>query len=392
MSMQSTFLLILVTALLASCSNRQSTFQKQAEDTLSDGVLTLAESNLQEAPITITASSCVRSAGGQHDFFSEGDYWWPDPQNPQGPYVRKDGMTNPDNFTDHRKAMVRFSKIVGNLTSAYLLTDDTKYVTAALSHITAWFVDDSTKMNPNLLYAQAIKGRYTGRGIGIIDGIHLMEVAQSVRIFEAKGVISSEDLVVTKQWFADFSEWLMTHPYGKKEMVHPNNHSTCWNMQVAIFAKLAGKQEAFEFCYDNFVNTKMPNQMAEDGSFPLELARTKPYGYSLFNLDAFVANVLILSTEEHDLWSYQLADGRSIKKAITYMAPYVGDKSSWPLPADVMYWDKWPVSHPAFFFGALKFSDPQWFSLWQNNEHFPTTQEVVRNIPLRNPFIWTVDF
>src|SRR4051794_1705209 len=72
-------------------------------------VLTAAQKYLGEQPITITASSSSRSAGGLHDFFSEGDYWWPDPQNPDGPYVQRDGMSNPDNFNDHRRSLMRLS-------------------------------------------------------------------------------------------------------------------------------------------------------------------------------------------------------------------------------------------------------------------------------------------
>ncbi len=34
-------------------------------------------------------------------------------------------------------------------------------------------------MNPNLQYAQAIQGRFTGRGTGIIDTLHLVEVARA---------------------------------------------------------------------------------------------------------------------------------------------------------------------------------------------------------------------
>lgn len=389
--MKRLFSLITLFVLLASCSQSPKTchFCKDAKDLLYDDILKLAEQNMTEVPLTITADYCERSTGGKHDFFSEGDYWWADSLNPEGPYVQRDGMTNPDNFTAHRKAMIRFSTVVGNLTSAYLITREQKYVDAARTHIKAWFVEENTRMNPNLLYAQAIKGRHTGRGIGIIDAIHLMEVAQSVRIYEDKGLISGDELRAVKKWFGDFTEWLTTHPYGKAEMVHPNNHGTCWNMQVAIFSKLAEKEDILAFCYDNFINTLLPNQMALDGSFPLELARTKPYGYSLFNLDAFVMNALILSDDAHNLWEYELADGRGIKKAINYMTPYVADKSSWPLPADVMFWNNWPVAHPAFLFGALKYSDPAWFDLWKNNEHFPQTEEVIRNLPIRNPLLWT---
>ena len=58
-------------------------------------VLKAANKYLAEIPVTVTAASSPRSAGGKHDFFSEGDYWWPDPRNPDGPYIQRDGMTNP---------------------------------------------------------------------------------------------------------------------------------------------------------------------------------------------------------------------------------------------------------------------------------------------------------
>src|SRR5205814_3144466 len=118
-------------------------------------VLKNAAKYLNEPPVTVTAASSPRSAGGKHDFFSEGDYWWPDPNNPDGPYIQRDGMTNPGNFVEHRKAMVRMSIHVPTLAAAYRLTGDARYARQAVKHLLAWFVDDKTKMNPNLQYAQA---------------------------------------------------------------------------------------------------------------------------------------------------------------------------------------------------------------------------------------------
>src|SRR3954468_15806800 len=107
-------------------------------------VLKAANEYLSAAPITVTASSSPRSAGGKHDFFSEGDYWWPDPKNPDGPYIQRDGMSNPENFVEHRHAMIRLSEIVGTLASAYALTSDDKYVRQAVKHLKAWFVEPET--------------------------------------------------------------------------------------------------------------------------------------------------------------------------------------------------------------------------------------------------------
>ena len=143
-------------------------------------VLKAANQYLKELPITVTASTSPRSAGGLHDFFSEGDYWWPDPQNPDGPYIQRDGMTNPNNFVDHRKYLMRLSIQVPALVAAWKLTGDERYARHAVKHLRAWFIDEKTKMNPNLQYAQAIHGRFSGRGIGIIDTIHLVEVARAI--------------------------------------------------------------------------------------------------------------------------------------------------------------------------------------------------------------------
>src|SRR5512138_3231192 len=82
-------------------------------------IVTAARRYLRVAPVTITASTSPRRAGGKHDYFSEGDYWWPDPQNPAGPYVQRDGMSNPDNFNEHRRALIRLSVQVPVLAAAW---------------------------------------------------------------------------------------------------------------------------------------------------------------------------------------------------------------------------------------------------------------------------------
>src|SRR5207237_7010698 len=147
-------------------------------------VVAAAERYLRQAPVTVTTFPASRSAGGAHDFYSEGDYWWPDPRSPDSPYVRRDGETNPANFVAHRDAMRRLSQIVPALVAAYQLTRDARYARHAAAHLRAWFVDDATRMNPSLLYAQAIEGRATGRGTGLIDTIHLVEVARAAWVLE----------------------------------------------------------------------------------------------------------------------------------------------------------------------------------------------------------------
>ena len=385
-----------IIVLLLSCANRQkatnetvnASFNKEIRETLRREVMQEAEWAMQQEPVTVTVVTSSRSAGGKHDFFSEGDYWWPNPASADSPYIQKDGMTNPDNFVAHRQAMIRLSRIVGALASAYLLTHDEKYVQQAMKHCKAWFIDNATLMNPNLQFAQAIKGRFTGRGIGIIDTIQLMEVVQGLLSMQHAKSINENDLAAVRNWFDQYLQWLTTHQYGKAEMNAENNHGTCWAMQVACFARFTGNQKLMQFCSDRYKNVLLPNQMAENGSFPKELRRTKPFGYSIFNLDAMTTLCQVLSTKENDLWHYQTKDGKSIKKGIEFLYPYLADKNKWPYQHDVMYWDNWPVAQPSLVFGAVAFDNKAWLETWKRLDHDPTVEEVIRNLPVRHPLIW----
>ncbi len=350
-----------------------------------------AKAFLQTEPITVTAAYCERSAGGLHDFYSEGDYWWPDPNDPKAPYIQRDGQTNPGNFTAHRHAMVRLSEIVATLSSAWLLTGDQIYVDKAMEHLNAWFVDTATLMNPNMLYAQAIWGRHTGRGIGLIDAYHFVEVAHSIKILEEKGGISKEQTAPIKEWFSAFLKWMTTHQYGIDEMNTKNNHAVCWMATASSMAILTQNEEVIQLCKERFKNIALPEQMEKDGSFPKELARTKPYGYSLFNIDAFCNVARILSAGDDNLFEHKTPNGVSLKTSIEFIYPFIKDKGKWPYAKDIYIWEKWPVCHPALLFCGLAYNNPEYIDMYLKLPLYPIDKEVIRNLPVRHPVIWLID-
>jgi hypothetical protein len=366
-----------------------------------------AEAALALAPTTIVAAKNPRSAGGLHDFSSEGDYWWPDPKNPEGPYIQRDGMTNPDNFVAHRQFLLRFARNFGYLAGAYKVTHDEKFAAAGVKHLHAWFVDPATRMNPSLLYSQAIKGRFTGRGIGVIDTVHLAEVALGVEALRGSKALTAAEEKEIVAWFRDYHTWLRTHQYGIDESKAENNHGTCWALQAACFAHLIGDQESLADCRRRLKEILLPNQMAVDGSFPRELVRTKPYGYSIFNLDVITALAVVLSTPTENLMTWSLPDGRNLVKGVAFLAPYLADKDAWlknvrkpasntaaqadskePIKPDVMYWEEWPVRQPSLVFGTLTAGREDWLATWKKLNPDFTVEEVVRNMPVREPILW----
>jgi len=356
-----------------------------------DRVLRAANEYLTQPPITITAYSSPRSHGGKHDYFSEGDYWWPNPKDPGGPYIRRDGYSNPANFNAHREALIRLSLHVPALTAAWLITHDARYARHAALHLRAWFLDPATKMNPSLTYAQAIWGITPGRGIGIIDTLHLVEVTRAARHLEKAEVFTPTEIGGVRGWFAQYLDWMRTSKNGKEEERAKNNHGTCWAVQAAAFAALTGNGEAMALCRDRFRDDLLPTQLAPDGSFPLELARTKPYSYSLFDLDMLAAVCQIASAEdkpEDDLWQFRLPNGNRYKKAVDFMFPYIQDKSKWPYKQDVEYFNDLPNRQPSLLFAGLAYREARYIALWRTLPPDPKTAEIIRNFPIRQPLLW----
>ena len=117
-----------------------------------------------------------------------------------------------------------------------------------------------------------------------------------------------------QKWFADYLEWMRTSKNGQQERDAKNNHGTCWVLQAGEFARFTQNAEVMAWCRDRFKTVLVPNQIAANGSLPLELARTKPYSYSLFDMDVLCGIAQSLSTKTDDLWNFATPDGRGLRK------------------------------------------------------------------------------
>ena len=287
--------------------------------------------------------------------------------------------------------MIRLSEHTATLTSAWLLTGEDKFAAKTTEHLLAWFADSVTMMNPNMLYAQAIWGRHTGRGIGLIDAYHLVEVARSAKILTENQMISGEDVIKIKAWFNEFLNWMTTHQYGIDEMNAKNNHGTCWVATAAAMASLTGNAEILQLCSERFKTVLLPSQMAEDGSFPLEIRRTKPYGYSLFNIDAFCNVAQILTSSGENLWEFETSDGKSLRKGMEFIYPFIAEKSAWPYEKDIYIWEEWPARQSSLLFAGMAYQKEEYIATYLNLPANPTHPEVIRNLAVRHPVIWLMN-
>ncbi len=282
-------------------------------------------------PVSVLDKSVTPPSGDKHDYMSMGPYWWPNPDTKDGlPYIRKDGERNPEIYkiTDHAYEG-KMTNAAHTLSLAYFITKDSKYSIKASQLLRVWFIDDSTKMNPNLNFAQGIPGICTGRGIGIIELSSIYNIIDAVGILETSNDWSPKDHEQTHEWFENYLDWLTTSKYGNDESDWKNNHGSWYDVQVASISLFLGKNDLAKQIVNRAKTKRIGLQIQSDGKQPLELERTKSWSYSVFNLNALFHLAFLGDQARLDLWHYESTNGGSIRKALDYILPFALEMDKW---------------------------------------------------------------
>jgi hypothetical protein len=287
---------------------------------------------LLAGPFSVVHKSVVPPSGDQHDYMSYAPYWWPDPAKPDGlPYIRRDGERNPSRLEISDKAELNdMASTVETLTLAYFFTGEKQFAERSADLLRQWFIDCPTRMNPNLKYAQAVRGRSTGRSTGLIDGRSFVTVVDSVGLLVDSDSWTADDERALQAWFVQFLQWLQ-HTGGDGEVAAgKNNHGTFCDLQVAMYALYVGKPDVARRVIESVRTTRIAPQIEPDGRQPLELARTKAWSYSVANLSGLMQLATLGDRLGIDLWEYQTEDGRSIRAGLNFLAPYGVGETKWP--------------------------------------------------------------
>jgi hypothetical protein len=289
-----------------------------------------AEKALEEGPFSVMEKKNAPPSGDKHDYMSLAPYHWPDPTKPDGlPYIRKDGQTNPEvkEYKD-KEYQPKMCEMVNTLALAYFFSDEEKYAEHAANLLKVWFLNPETKMNPNLNFAQAIKGVNTGRGAGMIDVRHYMKVVDAIGLLGSSKHWTAKDQLGMKNWFTDFLTWMQTSPIGKDEMATKNNHGTYYDALRLSLALFIGDKELAQKVVAN-ATKRLDSQMDAEGKFPAEMERTIALHYNVFNLHAFYMIAAMAEKTGVDLWNYTSPSGASLQKGFAYFHPYITKQKEW---------------------------------------------------------------
>ncbi|HQQ85836.1 MAG TPA: alginate lyase family protein [Candidatus Marinimicrobia bacterium] len=341
-------LLLLLIALIASvqCEELQLNFFRRPEleqlknalvepegELLSYKKTLMCSANLllKEKSVSIVDFPCPNSNIDRHDYYSESTYWWPNPKDLDGPYIRKDGVRNPNRFLKHKEALNHLCQSTLTLSASAYLFDNIQYAEKAKELIYVWFVDSATRMTPHAKYAQVIPNSDKQRGVGILDTRRLIFVVEAIQILKLAGYWDVDLEIELTKWFSEYLDWLLYSEYGKDERQRGNNHSTWYAVQVITYANYLGNKIVANETWDYVCNNLLARQIEADGKMPLEMDRTQSLGYFIFNLEAWSYLSRLAENNHINLWKFQNAKGGSLAKSVQYILPYLERPDTWPL-------------------------------------------------------------
>jgi hypothetical protein len=301
------------------------------QDSLKE-LIVQANSFLNLNPKSVIEKSQLPASGNRHDFLSLAPYRWPDPSKPNGlPYIHR-GIINPEIYSiPDKKNLEDMIYRVKILSQAYYLTDNSSYASKAVQLLRAWFLNNSTKMNPNLQHAEMERGINDGSRSGIMNGKDLPGVIDAIELIRHSPSWSNQDQQGMKLWFSKYLDWLLNSMHGEQEHLRLDNHGTWYNVQVSSIALFLNKINVAKSVLQGIIQQNLiAEKIQPDGRQPLELMRTHSLDYSIFGLLGLFKLADLGQELGIDIWDYKTAQGASLQKALDYLLPYVLKKQTWP--------------------------------------------------------------
>jgi len=296
-----------------------------------DHLFAEARSALHDKPVSVMDKNHLPPSGDKHDFMSQAPYFWRDTNAAGSHYIRRDGERNPESGRDSDAGRIgRMSSDVHTLALGFYFTGNEAFAAHAAELLRVWFLNPATRMNPNLDYGQGIPGEVDGRPMGIIGTRGFVGLVDAIGLLQNSSAWTAADQQGMIAWMTAYLNWLQTSKIGTGEGNASNNHGTFFDTQAAAIAAFIGNTNLAREIIINAREKRIAKQIEPDGKMPRELQRTKSFGYSVFNLRALTDLACLGRNLGVDLWHFQTSDGRSIRKALDFMAPYMSAEKKWP--------------------------------------------------------------
>ena len=290
-----------------------------------------ASADLHKTPPSVTHKKRLAPSGDPHDYVSLRRYYWPNPDSADGfPWREKDGITNPLIHEYDRTPLGEMADRVKRLSLAYFLTGEDAFGEKSAELLKTWFFNPVTRMNPNMTYASYVPGTEPWDGNGIINGVQLIRVVESIGLLWGTPLFSESEKTRLQNWFRDFRTWLLTSMNGQAEQRADNNHGLWFDAQIASFSFFCDEPEFIKSYVETYTLPRIGRQIEPDGRMPREMERTLGLHYIEYALNALLDIASYTLVGGVDLWNYEAPNGGSIKRVVAFALPYFLDPAAWP--------------------------------------------------------------
>ncbi|MBT8236462.1 MAG: alginate lyase family protein [Bacteroidia bacterium] len=334
-----------------------------------------ADAALEQPVANVVDEGALPPSGDPHDYYSYSPYWWPNPDNPDGPYIWRDGEVNPDRNTSDVSRIEAMVDRVTSLVPAWYFTGDERYAESAVEQLRAWFLDPATKMNPNVQFGQKRRGHNYNSPSGVLEAWRMRWVIDCAILLESFPGWTEEDANALRSWFRQFATWMVESPTGIEESMQPNNHGSWYNAQLILYALYGENVDLARKQLDG-MPARIFSQVFIDGRQPQELIRTRSLNYSIYNARALITVARLGRHLDYDLFAYRSLEGRSIRLAVDYMTPFLFGEKEWPIiqlrplssgSAAQLYWN-----------AAKGFQDREYSNLLRKLPESPLPSSIVQ--------------
>ncbi|WP_167772700.1 alginate lyase family protein [Ramlibacter henchirensis] len=266
-----------------------------AADIVREAILGKAAEALQKEVPCVLDKLRLPPSKDKRDYYSVAPFWWPDAAGTDLPYVRHDGIRNPEASLDHIESLqydsTRLQQVFDDVTALSLgsvISGKAEFRAKAEAVLDSWFVGPES-MHPDLRFGQMRRGhdQFEAAGHGIIDAKDLYYFLDGLQILHCREGIAGKIWVGVQHWCTGYLRWLKNSPQGKIEAQAANNHGTCYELQVLALSRFVSN---FEEVANSFVRSRarLWQQFTDSGSQPAEDNRQNPLHYRLFNVQCWL--------------------------------------------------------------------------------------------------------
>lgn len=293
-------------------------------------LLAKADRILGEPELSVTFKTVPPLSGDPHDYVSLSKYDWPNPATPDGlPWIKRDGVTNPDYEKYDFFPLVNMCRSVGILTAAARLSEKTVYAEKAGKLLKCWFLRPETAMTPHFNFAQFVPGKPEGSSWGLIDSHFFCELLEAAAALPFNAGWTPDDREELRRWFMRYFLWFIGNPLPVKEEKAFTNHATWYDAQFVAIALFLGEPELAGRQIREKSIPRLSVQLLNNGIQPFEVARTLSLTYSVFNLEAWSKLAAYARNLGLELWELPSDDQATLQQAFHLLLPYLTGEQKW---------------------------------------------------------------